>query len=264
MPPPTRIWSALGTEDREVTGDRRPTPESDDNVVRFPREWLGPTEELVPFGSPADETPLVADASAPDMAADFWGEDSAALQAVVEGPAGVGSSDTDGAAPRGILATRIRVSRRRGLAGAAAVVAVFLAVAGSVLGSGGKPSRPAHKTALSIASVSGVGDSAAEARKTKAVRRPAARHSVARRSARARNHRSPARHLPTRISAPATGSGSAASTANTAAATSSPPPTGPSSETRPAQNQPPTQAASAAKPAQPSPTGALTCISNCG
>jgi hypothetical protein len=45
-------------------------------ILRFPRDWVGPLEELVPFGPSADREPP----SAPD----FWGEDSAVLQDAVE------------------------------------------------------------------------------------------------------------------------------------------------------------------------------------
>lgn len=47
------------------------------NVVRLPRDWLGPREELVPFGAPEqDPGPISAsDGGQPD----FWGETSAYL-----------------------------------------------------------------------------------------------------------------------------------------------------------------------------------------
>ena len=44
---------------------------SDDNVVRLPREWLGPREELVPFA--VDDEPVDQLASPPSTH-DFWGE----------------------------------------------------------------------------------------------------------------------------------------------------------------------------------------------
>jgi len=95
------------------TGDRDgadSTPEAHApvNVVRLPRDWLGPREELVPFGpedrararearaagglvaapsSPAGEVPT-ADlyADTPPAATDFWSEDSAALHDAIQGP----------------------------------------------------------------------------------------------------------------------------------------------------------------------------------
>ncbi|MEA2159666.1 MAG: hypothetical protein QOD66_2046 [Solirubrobacteraceae bacterium] len=48
--------------------------------MRLPRDWLGPREELVPFGPSADA------AAPPPSASDFWGEQSAALQHALQGP----------------------------------------------------------------------------------------------------------------------------------------------------------------------------------
>ena len=72
-----------------------------DNVVLFPRDWFGPTEELVPFGSRAAGTGVVdperpgglqptshvADPPAPLRAEDFWSEGSAAIHHVLQAPA---------------------------------------------------------------------------------------------------------------------------------------------------------------------------------
>ncbi len=46
--------------------------ESEDNVVRLPRDWLGPREELVPFGpsAEAEDDGLAT----PPSTHDFWGE----------------------------------------------------------------------------------------------------------------------------------------------------------------------------------------------
>lgn len=57
---------------------------TDSNVVPFPRDWLGPREELIPFGPSAGDrspTPPAADA--------FWGEDSGAIHAVLPVPQAV-------------------------------------------------------------------------------------------------------------------------------------------------------------------------------
>lgn len=78
------------------TGDRR-TEESggltrnEENVIRLPRDWLGPPEELVPIGPAAraraaqreleDGMPPAADA--------FWSEDSAALHDAVAASPGI-------------------------------------------------------------------------------------------------------------------------------------------------------------------------------
>lgn len=56
-----------------------------DNVVRLPRDWIGPREELIPFG-PAADRQAAEDDSAPPSAADFWGEESAAIQDAVQAP----------------------------------------------------------------------------------------------------------------------------------------------------------------------------------
>jgi hypothetical protein len=116
----------LATEDREGRGSESRTPSTDDNVVRFPREWLGPLDELVPFGPSATEPAgeLV------DAASEFWGEGSGDVQAVVDVEPKIGAAAGGGAAPGRMLA-----GRRLALAGV--VVAVVLAaVAGTVFGSG--------------------------------------------------------------------------------------------------------------------------------
>lgn len=53
----------------------------DDNVVRLPRDWLGPRDELIPLGSSANGH------SGAQTASDFWGEASSSLQSAVEAPA---------------------------------------------------------------------------------------------------------------------------------------------------------------------------------
>jgi hypothetical protein len=106
------------TEDSQTEGRSPGRPES--NVVRIPRDWLGPREELVPFGVAADgrgnraadggsalrgpEAESVdgaagsacprpaasqlhlADPEPVPRAEDFWGEGSAAIQDAVQGP----------------------------------------------------------------------------------------------------------------------------------------------------------------------------------
>jgi hypothetical protein len=62
----------MNEEDRPTTEGNR-NSEDEPNVVRLPRDWLGPREELIPFGPRADEA---QSASAPEAgaptAADFW------------------------------------------------------------------------------------------------------------------------------------------------------------------------------------------------
>ena len=57
----------------------------DDNVVRLPRDWLGPREDLIPFGVSADEPSGAV--STPPNADDFWGESSASVQDAVQASA---------------------------------------------------------------------------------------------------------------------------------------------------------------------------------
>jgi hypothetical protein len=140
-----RRRSALETEDREVRGDGSPQQQGHDNVVRLPRQWLGPPEELVPFGpSAADGTAGSAPAGVRLDGADFWGEDSAALQAVVETPA-----EDDGLRASGRV---VSVSRARGVAAAVVALALALVVIGSVLGRSGGTRGQATK--ISVARLS--------------------------------------------------------------------------------------------------------------
>ena len=73
------------------TGEGEKTT-SDSNVVRLPRDWLGPRDQLVPFGLSEPDDPFSASepdepsASAP-TASDFWGEGSANVQTAWRGPA---------------------------------------------------------------------------------------------------------------------------------------------------------------------------------
>lgn len=60
-------------------------PGTTDNVVPFPRDWLGPREELIPFGSSAGRA-AEHDAVAPGAEA-FWGGESDPLDAVFAAPA---------------------------------------------------------------------------------------------------------------------------------------------------------------------------------
>jgi hypothetical protein len=75
--------------------DRQPGQGQEDNVVRLPRDWLGPRDELVPFGPSAvpDPPEVESEAGAPPGAhddpvpvspADFWGEHAAALHDALE------------------------------------------------------------------------------------------------------------------------------------------------------------------------------------
>ena len=97
-------------------------PGTHSNVVPFPRDWLGPREELVPFGAGAEYS-VKHGAAAPGAEA-FWGGDSGPLQPVLPEPAAAGGAS--GARPR-TRAGRLAVA---GLAAAVLAAAVFGRLAG--------------------------------------------------------------------------------------------------------------------------------------
>jgi hypothetical protein len=156
------------------TGAREAQPRA--KVVRLPRDWLGPREDLVPFGpratpdSPEADVPPASPAGPPTSADDFWGEHSAAVQSALQVPAvhedaGGGSADTPALRPGGVDrralagAAAIRPGRldRRVLAGAAAVLTIaaalaLIAVAGSPFSPGSTP-RPVAGSKISFADV---------------------------------------------------------------------------------------------------------------
>ena len=91
------------------------------NVIRLPRDWLGPPEELVPFGiSAATEDVADLDPTVTLLASDFWGEESAAVQHALPAPAGRSGNEI------GEHARHPRVPLRAALlaAGAAALLGV--------------------------------------------------------------------------------------------------------------------------------------------
>jgi hypothetical protein len=66
-------------------GQGRRRPLTDGKVVRLPVDWLGPREELVPFGPSADDHFKDTGVSSPPLRAeDFWGESSAAIHDALE------------------------------------------------------------------------------------------------------------------------------------------------------------------------------------
>jgi hypothetical protein len=99
-------------------------------VLRFPGDWVGPLEELVPFGPAADREPSPAEP-------DFWGEDSAVLQGVVEALE----------EPRQPERQPLRLGPL--LLPAGAVLAAVLFAVAAVLG--GSPSRAPHVRAVTFA-----------------------------------------------------------------------------------------------------------------
>ena len=130
----------------EPRGEERSSDPGEDKVIRLPRDWLGPREDLVPFGPSADrqsQEPRESESSSGERDApgddgsarppleevppppldpvspdDFWGERSAALQGPLD--------EADREAAVGDLSGPTSRQRRAPVlaAGAAAVVAI--------------------------------------------------------------------------------------------------------------------------------------------
>jgi hypothetical protein len=116
-------------------------------VVRLPRDWLGPREELVPFGprAPSEDTE-----EPPPSAEDFWGERSAAIHDALEAPADI--SD----APVGIQ-TRRRFDRKPRAVALGVLAIAFLVAIGivsTVFGTEGAR-RPTGGPRVAVAAVFG-------------------------------------------------------------------------------------------------------------
>jgi hypothetical protein len=122
-------------ENEGPQGDEgRGQPDPAGNVVRIRRDWFGPREDLVPFGPRASGTGVVElSPPAPVRPDDFWGEDSASIHDVLEGPGAAAPApeariavDVASAPPRdsrslvlpGALASVRRIGRRVRRAGA--------------------------------------------------------------------------------------------------------------------------------------------------
>jgi hypothetical protein len=104
--------------------------------VRLPREWVGPPEELVPFGPGADKPQSPPDAG---RQPDFWGEDSAALQDAVE------SADVPALPPRPDMKLRLKA------VGAVALAALLVVAA--VLGVQSSGGSHAGKVSFAVVSI---------------------------------------------------------------------------------------------------------------
>jgi hypothetical protein len=132
-----------------------------DNVVHFPGNWIGPLEDLVPFGpsaeraAGADPLRLAADPSAmtdsPALSADaFWGEDAGSIHAVVQPPRG-------GAVTAGSATGTATGPGEAGLvtAGRAAPAIATGAAAVQVADGPGAPARGSRRTFARHASLGG-------------------------------------------------------------------------------------------------------------
>ncbi len=133
--------------------------ESSDKVIRLPRDWLGPREDLVPFGRATQPS---ADPEAPELAVpelasptptsadDFWGgEPPAALHDVVQAPHDRAPASVSDGEPRP-PAPKPRLPRRRlaiaSIVGIAAAGAIALLLTGS-------PDHVAAGAKLNIAAI---------------------------------------------------------------------------------------------------------------
>ena len=116
--------------EREVPQTKDGSKDAPQNVVRL-WDWIGPHEELVPFGrqeqepeGPAEEASALASAAeAPASASDFWGERAASVHDALQAPAKDWPAANDGAAvgagaaqptaaTRARLLARLRTRRR--------------------------------------------------------------------------------------------------------------------------------------------------------
>jgi len=144
-------------------GDERTT----ENVVRLPRDWLGPREELVPIGPRARAAQPPDTESLPPTAASFWGEDSGSLHSPMEAPRdpslGDGAPAASGAARRPRAMPRLRLGVRgsraariapRRRAGAAAVVGLLVVCVVVVLAAIGQSEGGTHNPRATAASLS--------------------------------------------------------------------------------------------------------------
>ncbi len=157
----------MGPEDPQEEGQEQ--EKESENVVRLPRDWIGPREELVPFGPGGrgvdgetldghgdDEAPIDSNAtraSAPS-AEDFWGEHSDALQDVLQGPPQDAERSRARTNRSAGTAALLRRSPRRDVAAVSALVAIAalfiaLSVDGLIAGGNGG-ARPEDRVSNSL------------------------------------------------------------------------------------------------------------------
>jgi hypothetical protein len=90
----------VGSEETRINGGQTDSDETR-NVVRIPRDWFGPKEDLVPFGPAAWSAPGHQAETPPDAEA-FWGEDADSVHEVLE-PVVVGKRSAGGPARRSLV-----------------------------------------------------------------------------------------------------------------------------------------------------------------
>jgi hypothetical protein len=267
---------------------------NEENVIRLPRDWLGPPEELVPIGPAAraraaqreleDGMPPAADA--------FWSEDSAALHDAVQAPpavsrkrleppvglvppvAGLRIPGLDRLARLRFLPSGRRVSRWWGLLAAASAVLLVVAVIGSTEGPASHPrasnASASHLLATTHSSTSSP-DTSGDANRDKVTsqtKKPR-QHARARPRTRVRKthpvHHHAVAHHPARSSAVTVTEAASATPAPTTSAQSS----APTTTTTPVHATASTIASTGSKPASdpPGPTrlGRITggCLPKC-
>ena len=141
--------------EREVPQTKEGSKDAPQNVVRL-WDWIGPHDELVPFGSrgqdheperpPEEVAPASFAASdAPPSAEDFWGERAGGLHDALEAPAeDRGPATASNGSPSPVVAHTpvVHRSRRRRVvvAGAAAIVLAAATAAALTIGSFGASS----------------------------------------------------------------------------------------------------------------------------
>ena len=125
----------------------------DDNVVLFPRDWLGPRDELIPIGRPPERSAngQAGDGEPAPTADDFWSEGSAAVQSALRAPADFEAIEARAGGRSG--------RRARALTIGALCAVVLICVA--VFATGGERGRP--HTAAAAPSVASTDTLRAEA-----------------------------------------------------------------------------------------------------
>ena len=130
----------MGSEETRTEGERKGSSETG-KVVRIPRDWFGPKDDLVPFGPRATEgldgveTSSNDEPATPLDASLFWGEDAGSVQHVVEAKSGA--------------STTRRPIPGRSLALAALIVVIAASgLAASLLTGPGRPAKRPHVAAV--------------------------------------------------------------------------------------------------------------------
>jgi hypothetical protein len=273
--------------------DSRKTTEGDgnerttENVVRLPRDWLGPREELIPIGSRAHgaETPDdVPPESLPPTAASFWDEDSGSLQAPMQAPADAWQGQWQPASPEaaaGVGPAPVRRTprplrprslsgfvplRRRRTAAVAGVLAACLLLVLAVIGeTAGGTHNAREKTAApsksaAIVTATGVNRARLKAQTpvvTEIKTEPPSHHAVRSPTHKQRTHVSSSHHRHTHAVARPTPSASQPAGSTTPANGPTPTTSTPSSGS--SSSSPPASGARSTSPHQPAfgPTGSL-------